>query len=100
MPRLLAFFNLVEFFFQARRVLEVENILEVLDQQIGDNQADLCRSELASDFLRIHPLLDGAENRGVRRRPADAALLEFLHQRSFVEPRRRLGEMLLREQRL
>jgi hypothetical protein len=46
------------------------------------------------------PLLDGAENRRVGGRPADAALFEFLHQRSFVEPRRRLGEMLLREQRL
>jgi hypothetical protein len=38
--RLLALFNLVEFFFQARGVLEVENILEVLDQQIGDDQAN------------------------------------------------------------
>ena len=54
MPGLLAFFNLVEFFFQARGVLEVENILEVLDQQIGDDQADLRGSELASNFLRVH----------------------------------------------
>ena len=34
----------------------------------------------------------------VGRRPADAALFQFLHQRSFVVARRRLGEMLLRLQ--
>src|SRR5208282_6836925 len=32
-----AFFNLVEFFLEARGVLKVENILEDLDQQIGDD---------------------------------------------------------------
>src|ERR1035441_9892273 len=97
---LLAFFNLVELFFQARGVLEVENVFEVLDQQIGDDQANFGGHELAAGFLRVLPLLDGAENSGVGGRPANAALLEFLHQRSFVEARRRLGEMLLWEKRL
>ena len=46
------------------------------------------------------PLLDGAENRRVGRRPADAALFKLFHQRSFVEARRRLGEMLLGEKGL
>jgi len=49
-PRLLAFFNLVELFFQARGVLEIENILEVLDQQIGDDQANFGGHELAPTF--------------------------------------------------
>src|ERR1017187_1362070 len=97
-PGLLAFFDLVQLLFQTRGVLEVENIFEVLDQQIGDHQANFRGSELASDFLRVHTLLDGAENRRVRRRTTDAALFEFLHQRGFVETRRRLGEMLLGEQ--
>src|SRR4030088_1899523 len=98
--RLLAFFNLVELFCQARGVLEVENVFKILDQQIGDDQADLRGSELASDFLRVLPLLDCAENGGVGGGPPNAALFEFFHQRSFVKARRRLGEMLLGEKRL
>jgi hypothetical protein len=41
------------------------------------------------------PLLNRGENRGVRRRAADATLFEFFYQRSFVEARGRLGEVLL-----
>src|SRR6202140_1206508 len=94
-PCLLAFFNLVELFFQPRGVLEIENIFEILDQQIGDDQADLRGSELASNLLRVLPLLDRAQNRRIGRRPADAALLKLFDQRSFIEAWRRLGERLL-----
>ncbi len=79
--------------------MEVENVFKILDQQIGDDQADLRGSELASDFLRVLPLLNSAEDGGVGRRPTDAALFKLFDQRSFVKARRRFCEMLLWEQR-
>ena len=72
--------------------------LKVLHQQIGDDQANFGGHKLAADFLRVLPLLNRAENRGVGRRAADAALFKFFHQRSFIEARRRFGEVLLRQQ--
>ena len=95
-PGLLAILDLVEFLFQPRRVLRIEDVFEVLDQQIGDDKADLGGDKLPADLLHVLALLDGADNGGVRRRAADAALFELLHQRRFVETRRRLGEVLFR----
>ena len=94
-PLLFAFFDFVEFLFQTRGVLHIENVAEVFDQQIGDDQADFGRRKFAADFLHVLPLLNGGENRRVGRRAADAALFEFFHQRGFVVARRRLGEVLL-----
>ena len=42
-PGLLAILDFVELFFQTRRVLRIEDVFEVLDQQIGDNKANLGR---------------------------------------------------------
>ncbi len=42
-PLFFSFFNFVELFFEARGVLEIENVLEVFDQQIGDDQANFGR---------------------------------------------------------
>ena len=98
-PLFLAVFDLVEFLFQARRVLRIEDVLEVVDQQIGDDHADLGGDEFsaaAGRLVHVLALLDGAQDGGVGRRPADAALLQLLHQRSLVETRRRFGEVLLR----
>ena len=61
-PLLLAFFNFVQFFFQASGVLEIENVAEVFHQQIGHDQTDFCGNELATQFLHVLALLDGAEN--------------------------------------
>jgi hypothetical protein len=57
--------------------------------------AQLGRAELAALLLHVLALLDGRQNRRVGGRPAHAIRFQFLHQRRFVEPRRRLGEMLL-----
>ena len=97
-PLFLAFFDLVQLFFQPGRVLEIENVLEVLHQQVGHHQPDLGRHEFSAQLLHVLALLDGADNRRVRGRPPDAALFQLLHQRRFVVARRRLGEVLLRLQ--
>ena len=47
-PVLLAVFDLVEFLFETRCVLRIEDVLEVFDQQIGNHQADFRGNELAS----------------------------------------------------
>ena len=90
-PLLLAVFDLVEFFFETSRVLRIEYVLEVLNQQIGDDQADFRRDEFsaAPGLLHVLALLDRAHDGRVRRRSADAALFEFFHQRRLVETRRR-----------
>jgi hypothetical protein len=66
LPLLFAFFDFVELFLQTRRVLQIENILEVFHQQIGDNQADLGGNELPTDLLHVLPLLNRGENGRVR----------------------------------
>src|SRR5262249_44203128 len=97
-PFLLAFFNFVQLFFQPRRVCGIEDFFKVLDQQIGHHQSRFRWYELAADFLHVLPLLDRRDNRRIGRWPSDAAFFQFLHQRRFVESRRRLGEVLLRLQ--
>ena len=74
---------------------DVEDVVEVLDQQVGHDQADLGGDELAAVLLHVLALLNGGEDGGVGGRPADAALFQFLDQRRFVVARRRLGEVLL-----
>ena len=94
-PGLLALFDFIQLFFEVRRVLHVENVAEVLNQQIGDDQANLSRRELAAHLLYVLTLLDGGENRRISRGTANAALFQFLHQRRLVVARRRFGEVLL-----
>src|ERR1044071_2939058 len=93
-PLLLALFNLVQLFFKPRRVSRIKDFFKVLDQKIGHHQPRLRRYELAADLLYVLPLLDGRDNGRVCRWPSDAALFQFLHQRRFVESRRRLSEVL------
>ena len=68
---------------------------EVLAQHRVDGLAELGRMETALHLLHVLALLDHLDRRGVRRRPADAALLELLDQRRLGESRRRLREVLL-----
>ena len=77
---------------------DVEDVVEVFDQQIGDDQSDFGGSELAAVLLHVLAFLNGGENGRVGRRTANAALFQLLHQRRFVVARRRLGEVLLRLQ--
>ena len=93
-----AFLDLVELLFHAGGELVVEDVLEIFDQQFGDDEADLGGEELsaaAGGLLHVAAIDDGAHDGGVGGGTADAALLQFLDQRGFVEARRRLGEMLL-----
>src|SRR2546430_3748086 len=99
-PTFFAFFDFVEFFFEASGVLNIENVGKVLDQQIGYDQSDFRRIKFSSDLLHVLPLLNGAKDRGIRGRTADAALFEFLNERGFGVARWRHGEMLLGIQRL
>ena len=66
LPLLFSFFDFVELFFQTRRVLHIENVLEVLDQQIGDDETNLGRNKLAAELLNILPLLNRGKNGSVR----------------------------------
>ena len=97
-PGFFAFFDLVQFFFQPGGVLDIENVAEIFHQQIGHHQADFRRRKFSAQLLHVLPLLDGAENGGVRGRASDAAFFQFFHQRSFVIARRWFGEVLLRFQ--
>ncbi len=78
--------------------MNIEDVAEVLDQKIGNDQADFRRREFSAQLLHILPLLDGAQNRRVGGWTSNPPLFQLLHQRSFVVTRRRLGEMLLRLQ--
>ena len=37
LPLLFAFFYLIEFFFEPRSVLQIEDVAEILDQQVSDD---------------------------------------------------------------
>src|SRR5260370_2552253 len=95
-PCLFALFAFIQLFFQTGGVCQVESIGKVRDPQNAHDQSYFSANNFAADLLHILPLLDGADNRRVGRRPSDAALFQFFDQRSFVVPRRRLGKMLLR----
>ena len=76
---------------------DVDHVGEVLDQLVGHDLARI--GGLEPLLLERHVLaaLDRLDDRGVRRRPPDAELLERLHERGFGVSRRRLREVLLGE---
>ena len=59
-PTFFALLDLIEFFFQPCRVLHVEDVTEVFDQQIGYNQANLRRRKFPAEFLHVLAFLDRA----------------------------------------
>src|SRR6266481_1694256 len=95
-PRQLAFFNLVQLFFQPRGEFHVEHVLKTLDQQHAHALAQHGRSEPPLILLHVLALDNRRNNRSIRRRPPDAVLFQLLHQRGFCIPRRRLRKILLR----
>src|SRR5579864_57980 len=94
-PLLFAFFDLVEFFFQAGGVGHVENVTEVVHEEVGDDEADLGGRKFSAHLGDVLALLDRAQDGGVGRGATNAALFQFLDQRGLVVARRRLGEVLL-----
>src|SRR6185437_1762855 len=79
-PGFLAFLNLVQLFFELGGVLNIEDVAEVLDQKIGNDQADFRRREFSAQLLHILPLLDGAQNRRVGGWTSNAPLFQLLYQ--------------------
>ena len=61
-PTFLTFFDFVELFFQPRRVLDIEDVAKIFNQQIGHDQTNLGWEELPSRFLQILPFLNCAED--------------------------------------
>ena len=93
-PRALAARDLVELLLHARRELQVHELAEVLDQQVGHDLADELRLQPALLDGHVAAIDDGRDGRRVRGRPPDAVLLERLDERRLRVARRRLGEVL------
>ena len=93
-PRALAVGDLVELLLHPRGELDVDVGTEVLDEEVGHDLGDGLRVEPAFLDADVAAIGDRRDRRRVRRRPADAVLLERLDQRRLGEARRRLGEML------
>ena len=93
-PRALAAGDLVEVLLHPGRELEVDVVAEVLHEQVGDDLADRLGVQAALLDAHVAAIDDRRDRRRVRRRPADAVLLERLDQRRLGEARRRLGEVL------
>ena len=87
--------DLVQLLLHGGGVLDVHDVLEVLDQEVGDQEAELGGPELGVPLLHVLAGLDGGDDRGVGRGAADAVLLELLHEAGLAEARRRLGEVLV-----
>src|SRR5262249_23698086 len=68
---------------------------KVLHQLFVGDPAQLGRVQATFDLLHVLLFLDGRQNGGVGRRPANALFLELFHQRRFGIARRRLSEVLL-----
>src|SRR6266516_6277330 len=86
---LLAGCDPVEVVFHPRGEVVVDEAAEVLLEQADDRERDKRRDERRSLLEHVAALEDRAQDRGVRRRPADAELLERLDERRLREPRRR-----------
>ncbi len=88
--------DLIQFLLQMAGELEVHDLREVLDEQVGHVLADLGGVEAAVLDLDVAALRRGdlVDDGGVGARPADALLLQRLDQRRLVVARRRLREVL------
>src|SRR6185503_9409454 len=75
-----------------------ENVGKIRYKQVGHNQANFGWDKFPTRLGDILPLLDRGKDRGIGRRPSDAALFQLLHQRRFVVAWRRLGKVLFRLQ--
>ncbi len=67
---------------------------EILRQEPADDLADVRRGEAPAFDFDVFPVAQRRNDRCVRRRAADAVLLQRFDQRGFGKARRRLGEML------
>ena len=86
----------VEVVLHARGEVEVDQIGEVLLQQLHHRERGEGRHQRVALLDHVLALLDGLDDRGVGRRPADAAGLELLDQRRLGVARRRLRGVVAR----
>ena len=83
-------------------VLEIggEAVFDIALEEALEERGDDAAAILGDEALLLEPhivaVLQHLEDRGIGRGPADAELLELLHQARLGVARRRLGEMLLR----
>ena len=94
-PREFAVFDFIQLVFHARGEAHVENILERFHQQIAHLFAQQRRREPALLLVHVLALHNRRNNRRIRGRAANSLFFQFLYQRRFRVPRRRLREMLI-----
>ena len=91
------FGDVVELLLHVGREVGVDDVGEVLDQLVGHHVADVLGSEPSILQADVSAVLDRRDDRRVGGRTPDPELLELLHERSLGVPRRRLREVLLRQ---
>ena len=91
--------HLVELVFQIGGEIVFDVALEEAGQERGDQPAAVLRHKPAPVEPHVIAVLQHLDDRGIGRRPADAQFLELLDQAGLAIARRRLGEMLVRDDR-
>ena len=81
------FGNMVELFFHIGGKAKIHQVAEVFHQPAGDDIAHFFGIKTPAFEADIATLLNGGNNGGVGRRPADAAFFQFFHQGRFGEAR-------------
>src|SRR5205814_9609106 len=93
---LLAACDPVEIVLHRGREPVVDESAEVLLEQLDDREREERRHERRALLEDVAPVENGPEDRRVRRRTADAELLERAHERRLGVARRRIRLMTLR----
>ncbi len=94
-PVELSLLDLVELLLHPGRVLGLEEVVEALLHQVDDEAPEKRGEEAAVLLPNVLAILDLPDDLGVGRGAADAVLLEELHERGLVEPRRGLRLVVL-----
>src|SRR5205823_6323262 len=95
-PLLVAGGDAVEVVLHPGREVVVDETPVVLLEQAGDGEGEEGRDERGAALDDVAAVEDRRQDRGVRRRPADAAVLERLDERRLGVPRRRCRLVALR----
>ena len=85
--------DLVEVLFHERGEVVVDVVTEVLLKETDDGESLERRDQSRALLANVAPILNGRDDRRVRRRPADAEFLESLHETRLGVPGRGLRLM-------
>jgi len=94
-PLLFAARYRIELVFQTRGKFVIHVLRKMRAQEPRHRTADVGRVETAAFQRHVLPVLQGLDDAGVGRWPADAIFFQRLDQAGFGKTRRRLGEMLI-----